>query len=168
MANEENAKNNVTKLSENQTVEIDKQKYIVQNGRLVSINEEHKIEPHFTLVFRKSGGFGCKSFENIDGVKVTETSKKIEVDIYDILKKIFGDKRIGGLIYDYMGIHYENNDTIGEISANINPVKLSKLEEEFEKMFELAIVNQTQLKGFKEMSKKILETPVDELYRLLF
>lgn len=165
---EENAKNNVTKLSENQTVEIDKQKYRVYNGRLVPIDEEHKIEPHFTLVFRKSGGFGCQSFENVDGVKVTETSHKIEIDIYDILKKIFGEKRIGGLVYDYMGIHYENHDTLGEVSANVNPMKLSKLEEEFEKMFELAIVNQTQLKGFKEMSKRILETPVNELYRLLF
>lgn len=170
MANDTNEKS-IPELQDGSEVIIDGEKYIYRYGHFEEPTATHKnTEPHFYLYFddrcrtadRKPN---AKLPTEINGCPVSRQGKTIEIDIYPILKQVFGtatDARVNS----FKGTKWKKHDQVGRCTVVYNDIALNRMRRDIDAMLDLSFVNQNQLRSSKERIGQILDSPFHDFWEL--
>lgn len=154
-------------LQDGKEVKIGNEIFVYKNGRFLKPNSEEK-KPHYYLYFKKPYVHTDEKVEwpkEVNGFEVTERGKYLLVDVYPMIKKLAGDaSRIYSL--DFTGVEFlsgsDNELSQPELVFNFNERR--KLQNKIDRMFDMSIPNQNQLKGFKGYVEELFNSVWDNFY----
>lgn len=154
-------------LKNGKEVKIGNEIYIYKNGSFLKPNPEEK-KPHYYLYFKKPYVHTDEKVEwpkEVNGFEVIERGKYLMVDIYPMVEKLAG---AASRIYDlhFSGIEYTtgSDDVISQPELVLGFDERRKLQAKIDRMFDMSIPNQNQLKGFKNYVEELFNSVWDNFY----
>lgn len=154
-------------LQDGKEVKIGNEIFIYKSGRFLKPDPKEE-KSHYYLYFKKPYIHTDEKVEwpkEVNGFEVTERGKYLLVDIYPMVEKLAG---AASRIYDlhFAGIEY-NSGSSNEISVpalTLGYDERHKLQSKIERMFDMSIPNQNQLKGFKGYVEELFNSVWDDFY----
>lgn len=131
-----------------QTVRINGEDFVFEKDgfRNLPLTDDDRSVPHFYIYFRK--GYE-KALDKISGCNVVRRKGYVGIDIYPILKELFGNK-VKNAYGDFCGVEVlGDGDNLGTFQLSFSPMIQSNIQRKLERMFDMSIVNQTQRRAFQ-------------------
>lgn len=151
-------------LSEGQEVLINGAKFIYSHGGFKLPEEDKKNEKQFLLYFKDFGQDVVK--KEVDGCPIERRGKYLVVDIYPLLEKALGDQ-VQFAQYNLTGVQqtWGGGSAVEDVVLSLSRHERDEIKKKFERMFDMAVVNQNQLKGFKSYMDEVFTELWRSFYR---
>lgn len=155
-------------LKDGKEVKIGNEIFIYKHGNFYKPKAEDEKKPHYYLYFKKPYVHTDEVVEwpkEVNGFKVIERGKYLMVDIYPLVEKLAG---AASRIYDlhFSGVEFDSgsDNYLSQPQLTLGYDERHKLQSKIERMFDMSIPNQNQLKGFKGYVEELFNSVWDDFY----
>lgn len=161
-------KEDPVELKDGKEVKIGNEIFIYKGGRFLKPKTDESNKPHYYLYFKKPYVHTDEAVEwpkEVNGFQVTERGKYLLVDVYPMVEKLVG---AASRIYDlhFAGVEYNSgsDNELSQPQLTLGFDERRRLQSKIDRMFDMSIPNQNQLKGFKGYVEELFNSVWDNFY----
>lgn len=141
---------------EGEVVEIRGKKYVVKDGALHPVEGSEETTPTYKLYF--DANVDDNYTPPADDSYLVETKEgQTAIDIYPILRNVFGEAEAKNAIDSYTGCKMTIPGQVYKTSSSYGFNSIERLARDFDRIFTASIPNSRQLAAYHDMTQRLLD-----------